>query len=1193
MQISRKFPNTIRLAAATLFFLLILPSLAGCGGKPDGVETSIPFTGEYEASVIPADTPAAGTITLLTPAPNPPPTPDPLHIATTSARSGPQITPTPGEATTPTLSGKELAEKALQAAIQGASLEAEPSPTNVPLPTETPASTSVPGPTERSAVSQTPTPELLSPEQMVTSQLSEILPWFSDPPDRVHSDLAGFIVRRQWVSDGISEQEAEAIALLGDIAAREAELALYLSQVSWMGDSVNDSELAWLAWFTKNEVEWREISPLIATGSVDAGLVHRAMQLPWVMDGITDFEYETIDELQRIIRVDTVLADRVLAFPWLAREGGPGYTRALNELGTLSKRYGELAVQIAGEPWLAEVQYLTARHYRPLEQLNIIASHDKRLAEQLVGLLTGEFSRRDQDLLTSLRYLQQEGPEHFQQLVREPWVTDGLDDEEMAFLITTPDIAKHSPTDLYEMLKVRHVTSATFNLPLSGRVTFWAVQKVPFAPDDDILAQAENALRLLEELTGVPLPTSHIVALVAVTEEYSDFERFDSNLVQPWPKGAHAGQYFRLGRNLAGQISLHVLYHELAHYYFDFVPAWFMEGGAEFAVDYIQYRSGSFSLDDWKSSMQLAGEVTCHNGAQNLHDLGYPGIFYLGSFHKGCFYTMGRHFLSSLFHAFGEEITRRAMNEIFHLMRTFENRPFETRPVTGKDVYLAFRNHLRADQVEELNRLFHRLHGGPLTDIGNPGRDDHGDGPETASPLTPGAMVRGKLEHGMDTDYFRVDVADGQRFRVVIEHDLATDTYVGGDLYVRIHPPAEGPPERLARSQGAPGGLDAKWQPAGAGPYYLSVESTTGLTGSYDIRLSEGTQIGDDHGSGPLQATGVQIGQPISGTIDDDRDVNYFRVQAVSGRGYRAAVDSISLGFTRATAFEADGTTEVPEPRGFQSIIGSEVRWRASRTGDYIVAVDTPATNIGSYSLTVSEFAPGEDDHGDQPATATAVSLNTVIPAVLEDPFDQDYFRFRADGGRTYHIKVDHGSVPAQPVILYSSDGATVLKRHGRTGGHARGTHFPWIAPQSGDYFVRIHSPNGQTGDYRVTVVLGVPGQDDHGDVPGFATQIDVGQRVSGVLEHPNDFDYFRFQAQAGLRYEISTRFEGESDRRVLLYGPDGVADVARYSDFGQRQSGKYFVWDATEPGEYFAVMFSPKGDMGPYSVELAQLPQG
>ena len=200
MQISRKFPNTIRLAAATLFFLLILPSLAGCGGKPDGVETSIPFTGEYEASVIPADTPAAGTITLLTPAPNPPPTPDPLHIATTSARSGLQITPTPGEATTPTLSGKELAEKALQAAIQGASPEAEPSPTKVPLPTETPASTSVPGPTERSAVSQTPTPELLSPEQMVTSQLSEILPWFSDPPDRVHSDLAGFIVRRQWVS---------------------------------------------------------------------------------------------------------------------------------------------------------------------------------------------------------------------------------------------------------------------------------------------------------------------------------------------------------------------------------------------------------------------------------------------------------------------------------------------------------------------------------------------------------------------------------------------------------------------------------------------------------------------------------------------------------------------------------------------------------------------------------------------------------------------------------------------------------------------------------------------------------------------------------------------------------------------------------------------------------------------------------
>ena len=410
----------------------------------------------------------------------------------------------------------------------------------------------------------------------------------------------------------------------------------------------------------------------------------------------------------------------------------------------------------------------------------------------------------------------------------------------------------------------------------------------------------------------------------------------------------------------------------------------------------------------------------------------------------------------------------------------------------------------------ELNRLFHRLYGGPLADIGDPAPDDHGDGPETASPSTPGVVIQGKLEHSLDTDYFRIDVAAGQVFRVAMEHDLATGTYVGEDFYVRVHTPGGDPPKRLVRHLGTPGGLDVEWRPPVTGTYYLALESTTALTGSYNIRLTEKGQNGNNEESGAPQFIEVQIGQPTTGSIDDEGEVDYFRVPAVAGRGYTAAVNSISVGFSRATSYEADGTTEVPEPRGVQSIIGSEARWRASRTEDYIVAVDSPSTNIGSYSLTVSEFVPGGDDHGDESYTATAVSLNTGIPAALEDPFDQDYFRFRADKGQIYHIVVDHGSIYTQPLILYSADGENVLRRHSYNGVQVKGSYFPWVAPASGDYYLSFHSPNGQTGDYLLTAVLGVPGQDVHGDIPSFATQIYLGQEVSVVLEHFNDFDYFR-----------------------------------------------------------------------------------
>ena len=999
--------------------------------------------------------------------------------------------------------------------------------------------------------------------------------------------MADEIRHLRWVSDGIDQREEAALTLITGIASKQPDLGVYLPALSWMTDGVTDDELAWLAWFNETEVEWRKIASLIGTGNVSARLVHRVMQLPWMMDGIHDNELETIDKLERLIRIDTLLAEAVLDTPWITRGGGPGYARVLNELGTLHRRYGHLATEIAGMPWLADTQYLTWRNIRPLEQLNHIASHDAWIAGELVNLLVGEFSQRDRDLLASVRSLAQEGPEHFQQMVREPWVIDGLDDEEMAFLITTPDIAKHSPSDLYEMLKVHHVASTTVDLPLSGRVNFRAVQKNPFTRNDDILVQASRALEALEELTGVPLPTGDIVALVVNTDQDSDFETFESNLVQPWPKAMHAGNYIRVARDVNGQIGLHGLRHELAHYYFDFVPAWLLEGGAEFAKDYIRYRNDTQSNNEWKSSVQSEDTATCHNGAQNLHELGYPGRFYQALTHKNCFYTMGNHFLSRLFHAFGNDITKLALKDVLLITRSFESRPSETRPVTGKDVYLAFRKYLHPQQVEELNELFIRLHGGPLAEIDDAVADDYGNTPSAAMTLALGPVVHGKLEHPLDIDYFRFDAERGQKFKTIFQHDLNTDHYIGGDLYVRLHHPGDKPPESLNSGKRAAAVVDVQWEAPVTGTYYYSVESTTGLTGSYHVRLVPEGEERDDHGDGPAEATIVTMEATLEGRINHDQDMDFFRVQVVADRGYVAKVKSVSLGYSRVQAFQADGTSKVPSTPGFQSIVGAETSWKAARDGVYFLVVDTPSTNTGTYTLTVNEFAPGGDDHGDSPASATPISPDTSTFGTLEDPFDHDYFRFQAQAGQTYHVKLNHPSVPPQPVTIYAGDGVTELEKQGYTGGHMKGTYFPWIAPESGEYFLEFHSPGRQTGDYILTILRGVSGQDDHGDIPSVASDLSVGREVGGALDHNSDFDYFRFLAEAGRKYEITAKFHGKSDRRIFIYGADGVTFEARHSKFGQRQSGKYVLWEAPQSGTFYAVMFSPGGETGPYTIEV------
>ena len=90
-----------------------------------------------------------------------------------------------------------------------------------------------------------------------------------------------------------------------------------------------------------------------------------------------------------------------------------------------------------------------------------------------------------------------------------------------------------------------------------------------------------------------------------------------------------------------------------------------------------------------------------------------------------------------------------------------------------------------------------------------------------------------------------------------------------------------------------------------------------------------------------------------------------------------------------------------------------------------------------------------------------------------------------------------------------------------------------------------------------------------------------------GSLDADADFDYFRFQAEEGRHYEVAARFTGDSDKRALLYTSNGFAPADYYLDFGRRESWSYVVWVATDSGTVHVVMYSPRGDPGPYAVEV------
>ena len=156
------------------------------------------------------------------------------------------------------------------------------------------------------------------------------------------------------------------------------------------------------------------------------------------------------------------------------------------------------------------------------------------------------------------------------------------------------------------------------------------------------------------------------------------------------------------------------------------------------------------------------------------------------------------------------------------------------------------------------------------------GADDHGDTFATATNLSLGSSVAGRIDPGDDVDFFRLDLSrrsGSTDVWVYATGDLDTDGWLydhSGNLIV-------------ANGAGLIGNqrtnFHLRWVLA-SGVYYLAVgshaDSTTGErpTGGYRVHARAATAPGSTAGT----ATRLNVNSLAPGTIDSARDSDYFRV---------------------------------------------------------------------------------------------------------------------------------------------------------------------------------------------------------------------------------------------------------------------------------------------------------------------------
>ena len=566
-----------------------------------------------------------------------------------------------------------------------------------------------------------------------------------------YPDLADVIARKAWIwlIDGVTEEELWALSNLSLIAEIEEILATKVASLPWFTDGINEDEskavgrlegivrsdaalatmVASLPWFTDGitEYEGEAVKYLqwISFLYDAAALATKVASLPWFTDSINEDERWALQSLQSIVGADAALATTVMSLPWFTDSINEDERWALQSLQSIVGADAALATKVVGFPRFTDD--ITVREKRALSALSSIASSDAALATTVATPMNNRTRDIDLSAILYLRDIQSLDADAFDRLTSQPWVTDGLNDEERALVIALGAAVAQGNKMLYDnLLRSHFIQTRTVSLRLAGDAVIYIILPAPFSiysiksdpssPDEDLSTLVENSVRLVEGFVGAPFPTTDIIAHIHEPVKWASPSRLSISY-------NIGGELISISERLPSRdteewrVSPNTYTHEIAHYYFNFGPHWFHEGMAEFMAAYDLVRRGLVSFRERRFSVQDSINDECLYDDEPIENIRHYN-YILDHVYDGkinslrgtdfflCAYPMGEVFLRALFDAIGEDAMSAAVRDLYLQYRE------SGRPTTEEDIYRVFLNHAPADKKDVFREVYRRLHGG-------------------------------------------------------------------------------------------------------------------------------------------------------------------------------------------------------------------------------------------------------------------------------------------------------------------------------------------------------------------------------------------------------------------------------------------------------------------------------------------------
>ena len=293
--------------------------------------------------------------------------------------------------------------------------------------------------------------------------------------------------------------------------------------------------------------------------------------------------------------------------------------------------------------------------------------------------------------------------------------------------------------------------------------------------------------------------------------------------------------------------------------------------------------------------------------------------------------------------------------------------------------------------------------------------DDHGNTFTTATDLTLGSSVEGRIDPSNDFDMFELDLSDAEGSTTVAIYTTG-DLDTLGQLY-------ESDGTFLTSDDDHDDHNFLIVETLESGTYYIAVQSYYGrYVGDYALHAEE--VPADDHANSIDGATPLALGSSVTGTIDPDYDLDMFMLD-LSDASEPTGVWIYTTGDhdTRGQLYDSAGNAldsdYFYDNRKFQIV-------KTLESGIYYVSVKSYyISEVGDYTIHAEE-APA-DDHADMTDEATSIDLGSSLTGRIFPPRDVDMFELDLSGesGPTT-VRIYATGENTTMGTLYDSDGSTI-----------------------------------------------------------------------------------------------------------------------------------------------------------------------